>query len=291
MMRNITTICFIFLFLVSSFVMAQAPDYSQLDGKPYDPKTEPNIDMFISSWKESMPRHTHGSLIERDIFTKCEGDPVFPTTKGAVLTDLKRFSHATLVALASTTPNTLEGEQEIFYIDSGKGTIKTRGKTADLHEGSGILMPPGIEYIITNTEDEPLTMYIIVEPIPEGFTPNKEMLITDVNTAPAITSSGHWTNISRRLFRKEDGLAILSGMGPVIQDSMTMSQPHSHAEGLEEIWFALKGDVTVLLGKQLRKLPIGSAYKIPANGTTPHANINTTEEPIMTFWLMKYMKR
>jgi len=290
-MRVITSFLLLFLILASSSVLAQTLDFTQLDAKPYNPETEPNIDMFISSWKESMPRHTHGSLIERDIFTKCEGDPVFPTRKGAVLTELKRFSHATLVPLATTAPTTLKGEQEIFYIDSGKGAIKTEGKTAELYEGVGVLIPPGVEYTMTNTGDKPLTMYIMVEPIPASFTPNNEIRISDVNTAPAITSSGHWNNISRRLFKKSDGLAILVGMGPVINDAMTMNQPHSHEEGVEEIWFALKGDITILFGKQLRKLPIGSAYKIPANSTTPHANINVTDEPIMTFWLMKDIPR
>ena len=87
------------------------------------------------------PRHTHGSLVERDIFTKCAGDPVYPAVKGAVLTDLKRFSHAALAVHASTTPAVLKDEQEIFYIDSGKGSIITKNKTADLYKGIGILMP------------------------------------------------------------------------------------------------------------------------------------------------------
>ena len=52
-----------FSVMVSSVVMAQAPDYSRLDPKPYDPETDPDIDMFISSWKESTPRQTYGQLI------------------------------------------------------------------------------------------------------------------------------------------------------------------------------------------------------------------------------------
>ena len=70
MVKKMLTLCIFFIFLFSSFVLAQEPEpYSQLDPKPYDPQTDPNIDMFISSWKESMPRHSHGSLVERDIFT------------------------------------------------------------------------------------------------------------------------------------------------------------------------------------------------------------------------------
>ena len=39
--------------------------------------------------------------------------------------------------------------------------------------------------------------------------------------------------------------------------------------------------------KQLCNLPIGSAYKIPANGNIQHANINMTDVPIELMWVMK----
>ena len=178
-------------------------------------------------------------------------------------------------------------EQAIFYIDSGTGTITSGGKTAELYEGIGILMPPGVEYSMTSTGNVSLTMYIIVEPIPEGFTPNKEMRVSDENVNPIHTTTGHWCHISTRLFKREDGLATMAGMGPVLFTPMSMGQPHSHGEGVEEIWFALRGDINVLLGKQLRKLPVGSAYKIPQDGITPHSNINVSGEPIKLFWFMK----
>ncbi|MFC1692960.1 cupin domain-containing protein [Candidatus Latescibacterota bacterium] len=268
-------------------VRSETYDYSFLDPKQFDPEIDPNIDMFISSWKESMPVQTFGSLIERAIFTELEGDPMRPTTKGAVLTNFKGFSHASLEAKASTKPATLQDEQIILYIDGGKGIINAGGKTAGLYEGVGVLMPPGIEFTMTSTGDECLTMYVIREPIPDGFTPNKEMLVRDTNVEPISSANGHWCHIFTWLFSKEDGLATAVGMGPVLYDPMTMGQPHSHGEGIEEIWFALKGDITILLGKQLRKLPVGSTYKIPPNGLTPHSNINTTGEPIKLFWFMR----
>ena len=48
----------------------------QLDGNPYTPGVDPDIDMFIGNWRESMPKHSHGSLVERDILTK--GDSMNP---------------------------------------------------------------------------------------------------------------------------------------------------------------------------------------------------------------------
>ena len=286
MMKKVLALCLVFTVIVSVFVSAQV-QYGNLDGRNYNPKIDPNIDMFISHWKESMPHHTFGSLIERDIFTKCEGDPLRPVVRGAVLTDVKRFSHATLQAGASTTPSTLKDEQIIFYIDGGKGTITAGGKTAELYNGIGVLMPPGIKFTMTNTGDEPLTMYLITESIPEGFKPNKVMKVSDENVTPFQTSSVHWCHIHKKLFTKDDGLATLIGMGPVWFDPMTMGQPHSHGEGVEEIWFSLEGDISIFLGKQVRAFPPGAAYKIPPNGNTPHSTINISDEPVKVFWFMK----
>ncbi len=71
MFKKLSTMCFVVFFVISPLVAAQerGPD-DELDPKPYDPETEVNMDMFISSWKESMPRHVHGSIIIRDIFTQ-----------------------------------------------------------------------------------------------------------------------------------------------------------------------------------------------------------------------------
>ncbi|MFC1551187.1 cupin domain-containing protein [Candidatus Latescibacterota bacterium] len=286
MIRTVPCAVFLLLIAVTAAVTAQAPDYGMLEGSPYDPAVDPNPDLFISSWKNSMPRHSHGSLVERDIFTANRSDPLKPHRKGAVLTSVNRFSHASLEALASTVPVILRDEQLIFYIDSGKGVLSAGKQTADLHEGVGFIMPPGIEYTMKNTGDTPLTMYIISEPIPEGFKPNTTVVVHDENTLPFRGSNGHWTHIDKPFFTGEDGLAVLVGMNPVRYDPMTMGQPHSHGVGVEEIWFALEGDITLLLGKQLRKLPVGSAYKIPPDGKTPHSNINVSDKPIKLFWFM-----
>ena len=286
-MRTIAAFFLLILFLNSAFVFAQAPDYSQLDPKPFDPKTEPDIDMFIADWRESKPIQTYGSLLERDIFTRCEGDPLRPATKGAVLQYINRFTHAVLQKNKSTTPSTLKEEQIIFYYVSGKGLMKAGGKTAALHDGVGVLMPEGLEFTMMNTGNEPLEMYVIAEPVTPGFKPSKEMIVKDENTLPIGTTKSHWSHILRPLFYRTEALATLTGMSPVWFDPMTLGQPHSHGEGAEEIWFVIEGDVILHLGKELRKLAPGMAYKIPTNGKTPHSNINVSENKQMKLvWFM-----
>jgi len=263
-----------------------SPAAQTLDGSPYTPGKDPDIDLYIASWKDSLPKHTHGSLVERDILTK--GDPMKPPAKGAVLKYINRFTRASLDAHASTAPTTLRGEQEIFYILSGRGTIRAGAKTADLHEGVCILMPANLEFTIKNTGGEPLTMYLVNEPVPEGFRPNSEMLVRDENTLPIRSTNGHWCHIVKNFFETDDGLGTLERVLTVCFDPMTIGHPHSHTEGCEEVWTAVKGTSIVFLGKQIRMQPPGTAYMIPPDGNTPHSNINTSDEQVKLFYFARY---
>ncbi|MFC1650998.1 cupin domain-containing protein [Candidatus Latescibacterota bacterium] len=287
--KIISTLVIAVIFTVivtSSAAFAQAPSYAELDSRPYTAGVDADPDMFIKSWKESAPRKFHGSLVARDIFTALEGDDPFrPTRRGAVLTNLKTFCYANLSPRQKTTI-TLEDAQEIYYIDKGAGTITSQGVTKELRRGVGILMPPNVEFTLENKGPGDLGMYVIGENLPDEFKPNNAMKVVDEADIELRTATGHWAHIFRYLFQEEDGLATLVGMGPCQFAPMSMGQPHSHVAEVEEIWFAVEGDINILLGKQLRKLPPGTAYKIPPNGETPHSNINVTDETVSLFWFM-----
>ncbi len=269
-----------------SYAAGQKADYGSLDGRPFNPDRDPHIDLFMGHWKESLPRHVYGSLIERDILTKSAGNPLKPNTRSAVLTYINRLTYGTLDARASTIPSILRDEQVVFYIDRGRGTVSAGGKTADLTPGVGVLMPPNLEFVLRNAGTEPLAMYIIAEPVKEGFVPNREMKVVDENTRPIEFTSVHWSHIFKNLFAQSDGLSVIGGMGPVWFDTMTMGQPHSHNPGFEEIWFSVEGDPVILLGKQVRAFPAGAAYKIPPDYMTPHSTINVTNRPVKVFWFI-----
>lgn len=286
MIRKVMLICLVISFVVPTIVTAQRPaPYSMLDPKPYNPETDPDIDMYMGSWRESMPKHTHGSLVERDILTK--GDPMNPSAKGAVLKYINRFTYATLESHASTTPTTLKGEQEIFYILSGKGIITAGKKTANLYENIAVLMPANLEFTMQNTGNEPLTMYLVNEPIPGGFRSNENMLVKDENITP-VSTGVHWCHISKGLFTTADGLGTLENMTTCSFDPMTIGHPHSHVEGCEEVWTGLNGTSIAFLGKQIRMQPPGTAYMIPPDGNTPHSNINMTNKRIKLFYFARY---
>ena len=63
--------------------------------------------------------------------------------------------------------------------------------------------------------------------------------------------------------------------------------PYSADRGVEEIWIATEGDIDMLLGKELRKLPVGTAYRVPSTGITAHANINASSQEARFLYLVK----
>jgi len=289
-MRKLVVIVMLMLFVIPGFTLAQPPKTrapnSTLIGGQYDPEKEADIDMFMRNWTESMPIKTHGSLIERDILRK--GDSINPPRKGAVLEYVNRFTRASLGAYESTTPVTLQKEQEIFYILSGKGTITAGDKTSELYQGIAVLMPANLEFTMKNTTDELLTMFLVSEPYPEGFRLNTEMLVVDENTQPMNPGYGHWSGLSKSLFKTKDGLGTIENIITVQLDAMTFFHPHSHVEGTEEVWTAITDDIHVLLGKQVRYQPPGTAYMIPPDGRTWHANFNVSPNRIKLFYFARY---
>ncbi len=280
-MRTLTAVLAIMLMVMGGAATAQ-----NLDGRPFDPETEPDIDLFISSWKGSMPSHTHGSLIERPILTK--GSNLNPSHKGAVLEYFNRYVHATLPARAETTPTTLDGAQEILFVLTGSGSISGAGETFALSPGITVLVPAGLEFVMRADSGGDLTTYLVSEPTPPGFRPNDALLVRDTNLLPIAGTTVHWTHIDRELFKTSDGLGTLEFVTTCSFSPMTIGHPHSHVKGTEEVWTVIRGSNMLMLGKQLRKQEPGTAYLIPTDGNTPHSNINITDEMVVFFYFARY---
>ena len=277
------------VFLVVMAIVIASADIAvsqNLDGSPYDPATDPDIDMFISSWKESVPTITHGTLVERAIFTR--GDNPNPKRKGSVLEFVNRFVHAILPARSMTVPTILTDEQEILFILSGNGNISGGGQTHELSPGVVVLVPTGLSFTIANTGEQDISMYLIAEPIPEGFRPNGHLLVRNSNTIPFSKNIVHWSHIDTFLLQTSDGLGTLELVTTCTFSPMTIGHPHSHDDGTEEVWSVIQGDNIVMLGKQIRRQPIGTSYLIPNDGKTPHSNINVTDDLLKFFYFARY---
>jgi mannose-6-phosphate isomerase-like protein (cupin superfamily) len=251
------------------------------------------IDMFIGDWHDSLPRHILGSLVLRDILTK--GDNFNPPQKGAVLQSANFLAYGELKAGDWTTPTSLKGNQEVYYILGGTGEITSGTKTSPLRKDTAVLMPEGLQFVMKNTGNEALTMYVIDEPVPANFHPIKQMIVTDERTVPVRTplatspytlegASGHWAHVVRDLFNKNDGMATVGDVITVEINPISMGEPHPHQPGHEEIWAAIDGTSDALIGSQLRVQTPGMAYMLRPDGLMEHSNINYGDKPVKFLW-------
>ncbi len=287
-MKKLLAVLLVFAIPLTAFAQEKGErDLYNLDPRPYDPAVDPEGSKFMGNWRESARRTVFGNLSEWDILTPSDGDSERPIARGAVLTAITRLTYGMLEPGKTTTPSTLRDEQKIFYFVEGNGTIQAGSKSAELRDGIGVVVPPGINFTIASIGTEPLAMYIITEPIPDGFEPKTEIVVKDERGTGWSSNDVHWSHNYKNFISRNDGLAVLTGMGPVWYMPGTIGQPHTHGDPVEEIWFAISGDTTVLLGKQFFHMPPGTAYKIPPTGYTGHSNINDSDKPIKMFWMMR----
>ncbi len=238
------------------------------------------IDRYFGDWHTSSSRIAHGTLEERDILTR--GDAMNPSQKGAVLRFINSYAYATLAPHTSTKVEQLEGQQEIYFVQSGKGTARAGSQTVELYRNMAILVPAGLRFSLENTDDQPLSMYVINEPTPPGFRPNTSILARDENQLPIASSSGMWAHIVKKLFVTADGLGTLEAVLTVTLDPLTLGKPHpvpgEDSNEIEEVWTALDGTSLAMVGNQLRRQPPGMAYLHIPDNQTPHTNINSSED-------------
>jgi mannose-6-phosphate isomerase-like protein (cupin superfamily) len=255
------------------------------------------IDLFISDWQGSLPRFEHGSLVLRDILIR--GDNFAPSQRSAVLRAANFFAYGRLAPGNWTTPEKLEGQQEVYYVLGGEGEVTAGGDTAKLRKDIAVLMPAGLEFVMKSTGQEPLTMYVINEPTPAGFHPKDKMAVKDEAMArqrtPAAAdpyivggASGHWAHIVRELFSPADGLATEQSVITVTVNPLTMGEPHPHRPGQEEVWAAIDGTSLVMMGTELRVQKPGMAYMLPPDSATVHSNINAGATPAKFLYFARF---
>lgn len=264
-------------------------DYASLDYSPIAPAQEQPIDMFMGNWRDSFPRMEHGNLYFRDMLTAAEpeSDGLHPVRKGAVLTNARAVSYAMLEP--GSTAHRIDSDpkdgQEVFVVNSGNGVITAGSQRATLAKGMSFIITPGLDFRLTGTGDKYMTFYVVSEKLPEGTTSKAALEVVDNRAKPEVTTN--WVNQERPLIIQNDGLAQYGAVTQVELKPMAMSRPYSAPPGTEEIWIATDGDVDMLLGKQLRKLPAGTAYRVPPTGITAHANINVSDKPAQFLYMVK----
>jgi mannose-6-phosphate isomerase-like protein (cupin superfamily) len=266
----------------------QGRDFSRLDNGAYNRANEQDIDMFIGDWRNAFPRIMHGNLYLRDMLTALQGtDELHPARRGAVLTRAEAVSYAQLEAgsVAHRVEGELKNVQQTFVVNSGTGVITSGSTKIDLVKDMAFVISPGLDFRLMATGDKYLTFYVVSEKIQAGHVPPTTLRVVDNRQRAQVTNA--WVNQERSLISKADGLSQYGAVTQVTMKAMTMSRPYSSDPGVEEIWIATEGDADLLLGKELRKLRAGTAYRVPSTGITAHANINASGHEARFLYVVK----
>lgn len=286
-MKKIIVFSLVAIFVATVAFAQESPRNDALDPRAFDPAVDPDIDMFLNNWRNSMPRVMYGDLVFRDILTKLEGpDPLHPTKKGAVLIYQTAVSYATIEPGAIASGRAQKGEQQVFYVSGGNGKITVNSKSYDIKEGMGFILTPEFDFELTCIGEEQLSFYVITEPLPADFKANNDLVVTnrfDGNKTYGV----HWAHIGNGIINSKNGVANYGGLSLITMDARTIPQPHSHGEGVEENWMMIKGETVLLLGKQILRMTPGTVYKVPPSGLTAHTNINMGDEPVQMIHMMK----
>jgi mannose-6-phosphate isomerase-like protein (cupin superfamily) len=79
------------------------------------------------------------------------GDGVNPTQKGAVLRFLNSITTPPWRPKPRQKQRASNGQQEIYFVASGRGTATAGGQSADLYRNIAVLMPANLEFTFKNT--------------------------------------------------------------------------------------------------------------------------------------------
>lgn len=254
-------------------------DYAQLDPAAINPVNDPDAGMFMGGWREAATRILHGNLYFRDMLTSLDGsDPLKPVRKGAVLRNAETVSYAQLEPGSTAHPveGQLAGLQQTFVVNSGTGVITSGGQSVALAKGMAFTILPGLDFRLTATGERYMSFYVVTEKAPPAAAP-PVLKVADNRAAPAVLN--RWASQERPLANSADGLSGYRSIAASTQAPNTMTRPYSVAPDGEEIWIATDGDVDLLLGKTLVKLPAGTAYSVPPTGITPQARLNLGDKP------------
>lgn len=245
------------------------------------PEVDTDVGLYINHWRNSLPAEGHGGFIERDILTP--GDPLKPAKRGAVLKYLKAYRRAALEPRCATQSFKSDREQLFLCVFSGRGRVEAAGKSAEIEPGMALFLPAGLAYTFTNPGDDNLELIMVVEEVPAGFAPNKEMSVGDYRvTLPSVGM--HWAHIGRGFtWDTPPKFANPVGFAAVSIDKFDIAQPHVHGPGCEEVWCQLQGTSLLLFGNRLFKQEPGEAFLVPPNRKVPHSSINPGDGPML--WL------
>lgn len=230
------------------------------------------------NWRDSPTSVSHGYIIDRTILTKYDGRK--PGQEGAFLLNMDSFSRGYIEGGITTTPETHERVQEIFYVVRGRGQFDGGGMKRNVREGDGIMVPAGVEHVLHNSTEDPMEILTVRETLPDSIQPKIDRpVIRNYRESPL--SHNHWVYLGHRILDGNDGLTKITGTWMVTIPPMQAGDSHAHAPGTDELWYTLEGSAIHVVGQEMCVQTEGDVVGPPPGEN--HCQINHTDKPFRAF--------
>ena len=173
------------------------------------------------------------------------------------LKSVARYGELTIEPGGASATVSYQGEEQIYFILEGRGTVVYAGQPADVRRHDFLYLKPGVAHGVANSSQEPLRLLVMGFRIPEGTrvaAGDKLMLANAEEVTPQKLDS-HGPSVEFKLLMgttesKRDRLAAASQMVSLfIMDFAPggTNIPHHH-EMAEEIYYILRGHGDMVAG-------------------------------------------
>jgi mannose-6-phosphate isomerase-like protein (cupin superfamily) len=223
----------------------------------------------------------------------CHYKPVFGAgdTDNRILRSVSRFADVAVAAHGSCQSVFYAGEEEIYFVLQGTGTLQYGAETHPLRANDFTYLPPGVKHELANNSAQSLRVLVMGFRIPPtlalGAAASRQPRIVNLDDVKEETVQGHPTSVLYKLL-----VGPRSGTRDAIDDAYVVTSffwmnfapggtnfPHHH-ENAEEIYLVVDGEGEMVAGGGMDGLEgrlhakAGDAYYFRANCTVGFYNQN-----------------
>jgi len=166
------------------------------------------------------------------------------------LKSVARYGELTIEPGGASATVSYQGEEQIYFVLEGRGTVAYAGRTADVRRHDFLYLKPGVAHGVANPSKEPLRLLVMGFRIPEGtrVAAGDKLMLANADEVTPQKLDSHGPSVEFKLLMgttesKRDRLAAASQMVSLfIMDFAPggTNIPHHH-EMAEEIYYILRG--------------------------------------------------
>jgi mannose-6-phosphate isomerase-like protein (cupin superfamily) len=212
-----------------------------------------------------------------------EGDP-----EGRILRSVSRFGEAEVAKHGHCEGISYEREEEIYFVESGRGTLHYGDESHPLRQGDFTYLPPGVKHSILSDSNEDLRVLVIGFRLPAKIAlgpSSAHPKIVNLDDVKEETVDGHPSSVLYKLLIGSRG-----AKRDAIDDAYVVTSffwmdfapggtnfPHHH-ETAEEIYILIEGNGEIVAGSGMDgiegRFPVkpGDAYYFRPNCTVGFYN-------------------